>query len=118
MNALYAIGHSLVEAQRTTEAIKVFRVMIRLGAEDERGWLGLGLCHEESGEDDVASEIYGAGAAVASPPSPRCLLALARIRRRLGDRDLARECLETCVSLIEAGGHEELESIVHQELAS
>lgn len=91
IEAIYSIGHTLLEQQRAAEAAKVFRVMLRLVPVDERGWLGLGACHEELDELDIASELYGTGWTVAQPPSARCLYALSRIVGLLGDRASADE---------------------------
>ena len=118
IDALYAIGHSLIDTDRWEDAAKVFRVMLRLHPEDERPWLGLGHCHEQLGEDDIASEIYGAGAAVLMHRSPRCFLALSRIRRRMKDHDLADESLDICAAIVGEGGHDEVEALLRQELAS
>ena len=91
IEAIYAIGHTLLEQQRAVEAAKVFRVMLRLVPTDERGWLGLGACHEELDDLDIASELYGAGWTVAQPPSARCLSALSRVMHLLGDVATAHE---------------------------
>ena len=91
IEAIYAIGHTLLEQQRAVEASKVFRVMLRLVPTDERGWLGLGACHEELDDLDIASELYGTGWTVAQPPSARCLSALSRVVRLLGDATTANE---------------------------
>jgi Flp pilus assembly protein TadD len=91
IEAIYAIGHTLLEQQRTVEAAKAFRVMLRLVPTDERGWLGLGACHEELDDLDIASELYGTGWTVAQPPSARCLAALSRVVRLLGDATTASE---------------------------
>lgn len=115
--ALYAIGYALADGGRWQDAAKVFRVMLRLYSEDERPWLGLGHCHEQLGEDDIASEIYGAGAAVLMDRSPRCFLALGRLRRRLQDHDLADECLAMCSSIVAQGGHDDVERLLQLETA-
>lgn len=83
IEAIYAVAHSLFESQRIVEAIKAFRVMIRIAPSDERSWLGLGSCHEYFNETEVAAEMYGSGSVVAAP-SARCLLALARVERQQG----------------------------------
>jgi len=91
IEAIYAIGHTLLEQQRAIEAAKVFRVMLRLVPTDERGWLGLGACHEELDDLEIASELYGTGWTVAQPPSARCLSALSRVVQLLGDTATANE---------------------------
>lgn len=91
IEAIYAIGHALIEQQRAHEAVKVFRVMMRLAPTDERAWLALGMCHEAMDQVDIASELYGVGSMVAQPPSARCLSALARTQRLLGNGAVADE---------------------------
>lgn len=91
LEALYAAAFMFLDADRVEDATNAFRVMVRLAPTDERAWLGLGACHERRDEEDIAAELYGAGSLVASPPSPRCLLALARLERARGDGHLADE---------------------------
>jgi Flp pilus assembly protein TadD len=109
IEAIYAIGHTLLEQQRAVEAAKVFRVMLRLVPTDERGWLGLGACHEEVDDLELASELYGTGWTVAQPPSARCLSALSRVVRLLGDVTASNEYLAEALSIasdqgVELGG--------------
>lgn len=92
IEAIYAIGHALLEQQRALEAVSVFRVMLRLVPTDERAWLGLASCHEEMDDLSIAAELYGAGYATAEPPSASCLVALARLTRITGDTVMASEC--------------------------
>ena len=104
IEAIYAIGHTLLEQQRAVEAAKVFRVMLRLVPTDERGWLGLGACHEELDDLDIASELYGTGWTVAQPPSARCLSALSRVVRLLGDATTANEYLAESLAVADDQG--------------
>jgi Flp pilus assembly protein TadD len=99
IEAIYAIGHALLEQERATEAAKVFRVMLRLVPTDERSWLGLAACHEELDELEIAGELYGAGWAIAQPPSTACLAALSRLVRLAGDAALADDYLAESLSL-------------------
>lgn len=92
IEAIYAIGHALLEQQRALEAVSVFRVMLRLAPADERAWLGLASCHEEMDDLSIAAELYGAGYAAAQPPSAKCLSELARLMRLSGDAAMANEC--------------------------
>jgi tetratricopeptide (TPR) repeat protein len=103
IEAIYAIGHTLLEQQRANEAVKVFRVMVRLAPTDERSWLGLGSCHEDMDDVAVAAELYGAGYAIAQPPSARCLAALARVVRSSGDVALADECDAELLTVADGG---------------
>lgn len=106
IEAIYAIGHMLLEQQRATEAAKVFRVMLRLVPEDERGWLGLGACHEELDDLSIAAELYGTGWTVAKPPSTECLMALSRVLRMNGDTVLADECIAEAHGIADEMAHE------------
>lgn len=101
LEGLYAIAYGFLDSGRYAEAVHAFRVMVRFSPVDERGWLGLANCHEELGDDDVAAELLGAGALVSSPPSARCLVALARLRARGGDRDAAADLLDEACAIAE-----------------
>ena len=103
IEAMYAIGHSLLEQQRAVDAANVFRVMLRLVPTDERGWLGLGACHEEVDDLQMASELYGTGWTVAQPPSARCLSALARVVRLVGDATTNASLAEALADADEQG---------------
>ncbi|MFO0738024.1 MAG: hypothetical protein U0270_19180 [Labilithrix sp.] len=81
-DALYVVGHWLLEQRRFADALHVFRTMLVSAPGDERGWLGLGASHEELGNDGVAAGLYALGEA-AIPTSFRCSLAHARVLRRL-----------------------------------
>lgn len=81
IDALYATGAWLLEERRTTDAMDIFRAMLLSAPNDERGWLGLGAAHEQSGEVDVAITLYELCARVAQ--SGRCHVARARALRVL-----------------------------------
>jgi Tfp pilus assembly protein PilF len=118
IESLYSVAYAFLEGDRLRDAANAFRVMVRFAPLDERAWLGLGECHEKAGENDIASELYGAGAAVASPPSARCLIALARICRRNGDSDAAEEHYEAAAVIAEDHEDDELLALVRAEEAS
>ena len=59
--SLYATGHWLYTQLRIEKAMPVFRAMIQLVPTDERGWIGLGACHEVLDHLTVAQIIYEAG---------------------------------------------------------
>jgi len=46
LEAVYAAGHWLLSCERIAEAAVAFCFMLRAAPTDERGWLGLGQCHE------------------------------------------------------------------------
>ena len=58
VDALYSVGHWLLEQSRHHDAKHVFRSMLAMAATDERGWLALGACHEETAELDKAARLY------------------------------------------------------------
>ena len=111
-DALYAGGHHMLSLDRFVDAAAFFRVMVLRDASDERGWLALGHCHEETGDDDVALQMYEGGIELASC-KVRSLLAAARVLRKLGQpieaerrhRDATRE----------ASGDHELWTLVSAE---
>jgi hypothetical protein len=91
--ALYALGHWLLETHRNDDALCVFRTMILASPIDERAWLGLSTCHERLGQLAVAEKILTL-ATRGFPSSYRCMLALARIQRALGNELSAEPCFE------------------------
>jgi hypothetical protein len=87
VEAVYATAHWLLARERARDAAKVFRFMLQMAPRDERGWLGLGECHERIEQPRIAAELYGAGSVIAARPgcvSVRCLLARARTMAKLG----------------------------------
>lgn len=113
LEALYATAYALLEAGTLAGATRAFRVMVRFAPEDERSWLGLGHCHERLEQDDVAAEIYGAGAVVGA--SARCMLAAARLARRSGEAFVARERFDGALELAEESGDQELAIAIRAE---
>jgi tetratricopeptide (TPR) repeat protein len=92
VEALYATAYWLHESGRYGDAACVFRSMLTVEPEDERGWLGLGACHEALGQEAIALEIYAAAAAVLEAPV-RSQLARARLMRSRGEHESAAEAL-------------------------
>ncbi|HEX8794712.1 MAG TPA: hypothetical protein VF765_27385 [Polyangiaceae bacterium] len=111
IDALYATGHWLYSQLRIEQAIPVFRAMIHIAPEDERGWLALGACHETQGQSEVALELYGAGTAVA-PVAPRCELARARILFARGMNREAEAALAEASRIAEETRDAELRALV------
>lgn len=111
IEALYATGHWLYSQLRIEQAMPVFRAMIHIAPEDERGWLALGACHETQDQSDIALEIYGAAAAVA-PAAPRCELARARILFARGMRREAEAALAEASRIAEHTRDDELQALV------
>ncbi len=119
VDAMYATAHWLLGRGRAADAAKVFRTLIQAAPRDERGWLGLGECHERIGQRRVAAELYGAGSFVAgaegAAPSVRCLLARARVLVALGREEGAAQAIQTAARAAEAQGDEELAALVASE---
>jgi Tfp pilus assembly protein PilF len=112
--ALYATAHWLQSEGRTKDAASVFRAMVVTTPRDERGWLGLGLCHEKLGQEHIALEMYGTGRVMARP-APRCELARARVYRTQGESDKADEALENAEHLAEQLDDDALRALVVAE---
>jgi tetratricopeptide (TPR) repeat protein len=114
LEAIYATGHWLLEDGRVAEAARVFRAMVHAAPRDERGWLGLGECHERQGQLRIAAELYGAGGAVAEPPV-RCRLARARALAESGMHEASEEALDAAKQAAEALGDDDLIALVAAE---
>jgi tetratricopeptide (TPR) repeat protein len=93
IEAIYATGHWLLENGRIADAARMFRTVVHAAPRDERGWLGLGECHERQGQLRIAAELYGTGGVVAEPPV-RCRLARARALAQSGLYEASEEALE------------------------
>jgi hypothetical protein len=119
IDAIYATAHWLLGRELTADAAKVFRTMILAAPRDERGWLGLGECHERIHQPRIAAELYGAGSVAAAPTegtqSVRCLLARARVLVALDREADAAQAVQEAADAAEAQGDEELEALVASE---
>jgi hypothetical protein len=80
--------------------------MLLADAEDERGWLALGTCHERLEQDAMAEELYSAGAQIARA-RVRCLVAVARLLDK-HDADRADDALSAASDLATTSEEEEL----------
>jgi tetratricopeptide (TPR) repeat protein len=114
IEALYATGHWLFMQQRMAQALSVFRAMIHLAPEDERGWLAIGFCYEAQNHSSVALNIYAAALELAQPAA-RCAVAQARILRSRGMIHEARRALAHAARAAEAAGDAELRDLVASE---
>jgi Flp pilus assembly protein TadD len=113
-DALYGVGHWLLEQERSEDAMHVFRAMLVLAPTDERAWLGLGACHEKTNEPEKAARLY-ALAPRACAASVRVAIALGRVLRRL-DRDAeADDAFAKAAELADATGDVELAALVAVE---
>jgi tetratricopeptide (TPR) repeat protein len=116
VNSLYATGYSLFAEQRLSHARSVFRGMVHLAPEDERGWLALGACYEANHAPDLALRLYEAAGRVARG-APRCEVARARILRARGQVDEAGHALVEASRLAHVSADAELRELVTREWA-
>ncbi len=100
---LYAAAHWFLAQERARDAGAVFRAMVLAAPADERGWLGLGACHERLDQLRMAREMYGLGRALAAP-SVRCEIALSRVLRTLGEDDEAAEAVHRAREIADSTG--------------
>jgi tetratricopeptide (TPR) repeat protein len=114
IEALYATGHWLYSQERFSHAQSVFRALIHIAPDDERGWLALGACHEAMDQHDIALELYAAAGSVVHT-APRCELARARILRKRGLVGEAREAVEEAARIAEELRDDELRRLVAAE---
>ncbi len=96
------------------DAARMFRTLVQASPRDERGWLGLGECHERQDQLRIAAELYGTGGTVADPPV-RCRLARARVLARSGQHDASEEALDAARLAAEALDDEVLLALVAAE---
>lgn len=118
VEAIYAVAHWLLSRERPGDAARVFRVLLLVAPRDERGWLGLGECHERIEQLHIASELYGAGSVIAGGPrsmSVRCLLARARVLGKLGRGEDVAWVLETAEGAAAVQEDDELAALVAAE---
>jgi len=114
IEALYATGHWLYSQDRFSHAQSVFRALIHIAPDDERGWLALGACHEALDQHDIALELYLAAGTVVHT-TPRCELARARILRRRGQIGEAREAIDEAARIADELRDDELRKLVAAE---
>jgi hypothetical protein len=106
---LYSFAYTMLQSDQVLAAMKAFRVFVRAAPTDERAWLGLAACHETLQQNDIAAELYGAGAVIAEPPSVRCYLGASRLA---ADDDVALELLQRAGTIAENSGDDELRRLV------
>jgi tetratricopeptide (TPR) repeat protein len=100
VEALYVLAHRKLSQEQPEDAATLLRLMLHLTPTDERAWLGLGLCHEQVGQFDIARELYAAGT-VAANPAARCALACARLLVNENRTELALHFFEDAARLAE-----------------
>jgi hypothetical protein len=114
IEAVYRTGHWLYTHERVVHASTVFRAMIQIAPEDERGWLALGACHEAQDQRDIALELYETAETTATL-APRCALARARILRSRGQWAETLEALAIAGRMAAELGDRELVALVIDE---
>ena len=113
IEALYSTGHWLYSQQRIAHAVPVFRALIHIAPQDERGWLALGACHEAHEQHDIALQLYAAASTLAV--APRCELARARILRSRGLGAEARDALAEAARMADELRDDDLRRLVAAE---
>jgi len=113
VDALYATGYFLFAEQHVMHARAVFRGMIHLAPDDERGWLALGACYEAQ-HPDLALRLYES-ARQSTSFAPRCELARARILRARGRLSEARQALTEAAIGAQHARDVELQSVIARE---
>lgn len=113
ISAIYVKGKRLLDSERYHDAAVAFRLMVYVAPNDERAWLGLGLCHEKQGQALIARELYALGGTAAN--SAKCLIACARLIAKQGDKEAAGVYFERAGALAEARGDETLVALAAKE---
>lgn len=117
LEALYALGHRLlVEDEAPRTAVPIFRVMVTCAPTDERAWVGLGECHVQMDQEDIALEIFGAGT-FAVDHAPHLHLARARIFARQRRLQEATEAWREAATLAAQARDAQLATLVRSEKA-
>jgi len=114
IEVLYGLGHWLLSQGRPGDAKEAFHLMLLVAPDDERGWLGLGVCHEKRGDKQTALTIYEMSLR-ALRNAPRCALARARMLRALDDEIAAADAYEQAIEAADRAGDEELEALARGE---
>jgi tetratricopeptide (TPR) repeat protein len=114
VDALYRTAYELHAIGRYVDAACLYRSMLALAPTDDRGWVGLGLCHEALGHREFAMNVYHAST-VAVPGSVRCALARGRLLREYGCYAAADDAFDAAEQLARASGSTELATLVVHE---
>lgn len=113
IESLYKTAHWLVQSERYADAACVFRAMMIGRPEDERGWLGLGACHEQLGDKNLALDLYETARTIAAP-APRCELALAKLHLERGEWKDAENALSHAISIAPPEAANEITDLARQ----
>lgn len=115
VDALYFVGHWLIEQDRFDDAKHLFRTMVHLVPTDERGWLGLGHCHERMNEVEIAAKLYALVPQAACSSQVRAAVALGRALRKLQRDAEADEAYARAADLVDAVEQPELALLIALE---
>lgn len=113
VDTLYATARWLLDGSQILPAADLFRTIVLAAPNDERGWLGLGACHEALAQNDVAIALYEHGSAAA--PGARCHVARARLLRACGDVTAAVEALDQAEAALDVRDDDDARAIVAYE---
>lgn len=114
IETLYGLGHWLLSQERPADAKEAFHLMLLVAPDDERAWLGLGVCHEKRGDMQTALTIYEMSLR-ALRVAPRCALARARMLRTLNDEIAAADAYEQAIDAADRVGDDELGHMARRE---
>ncbi len=111
--AIYTKARQLIERCNYRDAAVMFRLMLYVAPSDERGWLGLALCHERQAQTLVARELYMLGAKATK--SAKCHIACARLLLEEGRHDQAIEQFDEAIRLATDHGDGDVAAIAVKE---
>ncbi len=80
----YASAFRALEQSDLTHARRLFAILALLEPAQERGWVGLGVCHERTEHLQAAAALYALGNAFTGSSSAWLSLGRARTLRALG----------------------------------
>jgi Flp pilus assembly protein TadD len=114
-DALYNTARWLLDNGRVRDAADVFRALATCAPREERAWLGLGVCHEQMDQGEVALQMYAVGQA-ASAPAPRCAFAMALLMRQMGDENEFQELIQSAAIAAELRGDSHIIDLIEAEM--
>jgi Flp pilus assembly protein TadD len=116
VEALYALGHSLLLQEQFADAASVFRILLQVAPGDDRSWLALGECHRQAGHTEIALELFSAGT-VAVESARGCAVARFRLLHDLGRSDDADTAFDEALVIAERDADHDFLSSLRNERA-